>query len=54
MCSQYYIGVDGLGICLDNVLNLVDRFEGGFATGGSDVSLLEKGALVINSYRHYG
>ena len=52
MCSSSKIGVDGLGICLDLVLKLVERFEGGFATDGSEVSSLEKGVLVINVARH--
>ena len=48
MCSSYKIGVDGLGVCLDLVFKLVERFEGGFATYGSDFILLEEGVLVMN------
>ena len=52
MCSSSKIGVDGLGVCLDLVLKLVERFEGGFDTDGSDFILLEEGVLVMNSARH--
>ena len=48
MCSSYKIGVDGLGVCLDLILNLVERFEGGFATDGIEVSFFEEGILGIN------
>ena len=34
-------GVDGLDICLDIVSKLVERFEVGFTTDGSEVSSLE-------------
>ena len=54
MCSSYEIGVDRLGICLDIISKLVDHFEGGFTTDGSEVSLLEEGVLVINKSRHGG
>ena len=46
------IGVYGLGVFLDLVSNLVEHFEGGFATDGSDVSSLEKVVLVVNVARH--
>ena len=52
MRSSSNIGVDGLGIFLDLVFKLVERFKGGFSTDGSDVSFLEKGVLVINVARH--
>ena len=52
MCSSSNIGVDGLGIFLDLVLKLVERFKGGFSTDGSHVSLLEKGDLVMNVACH--
>ena len=48
MCSSSEIGVDGLGIYLDIVSNLVERFEGSFDTDCSEVSSLEEGILVIN------
>ena len=48
MCSSSEIGVDRLGFCLDLISKLVERFEGGFAIDGSDVSSLEKDVLVIN------
>ena len=37
MCSSYNILVDGLGICLDLVLKLVEFLDGGFAKDGSEV-----------------
>ena len=48
MCYYSDIGVDGLGVCLDLILNLVERFEGGFATDGIEVSFFEEGILGIN------
>ena len=47
-------GVDGLDICLDIVSKLVERFEVGFTTDGSEVSSLEEGVLLINRARHGG
>ena len=52
MCSSSGIGVDGLGVCVDLVLKLVERFEGGFAMDGSEVRSLGKGVLVINVAHH--
>ena len=46
--------VDGLGVCFNLVSKLVERFEGGFATDGSEVGSLEEGDLVINISRHGG
>ena len=54
MCSSSEIGVDRLGACLDLVSNIMERFEGGFSTYGSEVSLPERGVLVINVFRHGG
>ena len=54
MCYSSKIGLDGLGVCLDIVLKLMERFEGGFAMDGSEVILLEEGVLVINRARHGG
>ena len=53
MLSSCEIGLDRLIICLDLVLKLVDRFEGGLARDKSEVSLLEEGVLVIIRY-YYG
>ena len=47
MCSSSKIGVHVLVICLDIVLNIVERCKGGFAIYGSEVSLLEEDVLVI-------
>ena len=54
MCSSSKIVVDALGVFLDLVLKLVERFEGGFAKYWSEVSLLKKGVLVINVACHGG
>ena len=54
MCSSSDIGVDGLVVCLHLVSKLVEHFEGGFATDGSDISSLENGVLVINVACHGG
>ena len=54
MCSSSEIVVYGLGICLDLVSKLVESFEGGFDTDGSEVISLEKVVLVINIARHGG
>ena len=48
MCSSSDIRVDRIGVCLDLVSKLVERFKGGFATDGSEVSSLEEGILGIN------
>ena len=47
MCSSSEIGLYRLGVCLDLVSNIVEHFEGGFATDESEVSLLEEGVLEI-------
>ena len=52
MCSSSEILVDGLGVCFYLVPKLVESFEGGFATDGSEVGSLEKGVLVINFACH--
>ena len=54
MCSSSEIGIDGLSICLDLFLEIVERFKGEFAMDGSDVSSLEEGVLVINKAHHGG
>ena len=54
MCSSSDIGVDRLGIFLDFVSHLVERFEDGFATVESEVSSLEKGVHIINVAVHGG
>ena len=54
MCSYSNIGVDGLGFCNDLESKIVERFEGGFATDGSEFRSLEKGVLVINIAHHSG
>ena len=46
MCSSSDIQVDGLGVCFNFVLKIVERFGGGFATDGREVGLLEQGVLV--------
>ena len=48
MFSSYEIGVDGLEVYLDLVPKLVEFFESGFITDGSEVISLKKGVLVIN------
>ena len=52
MYSSYEIEVYGIRVCLDFVLKLVDRFEGGFATNFSEARLIEEGVFVIDSTRH--
>ena len=52
--SSSDIGVDGLGVFLYLISNLVERFKGSFAMDGSEVRLLEKGDLVINFSHHGG
>ena len=52
MCSSSQIGVDGLRVGLGLVLNLVEHFEGGFATDWSEVCSLEDGVLVIDGAHH--
>ena len=47
MCSYSDIVLYGLGVLLDLVSKLVDRFEGGFSTDRSEVSLLQKGVLIV-------
>ena len=54
MCSSSEIRVDRLGVCLDLVLNILERFEGEFSTGGSEVISLKEGVLVINRARYGG
>ena len=54
MCSSSDIGVDRLGVFVDLVPKLVDRFEGGFATNGSEGSFLKEGVLIIHRARHDG
>ena len=54
MCSSSKTGVNGLGLCLDLVSNIVERLEGGFITDGSDVSSLKAGVLIINRTRNDG
>ena len=46
--------MDGLVVCLDLVFKLVERFEGGFDTDGSEFRSLEEGVIVINRARHGG
>ena len=52
LCSSSDIEIDSLGVGLNLVSRLVERFEGGFATDGSEFSLLEDGVLVMNIYHH--
>ena len=47
MRSSSDIGLERLGVCLDLVSKRVESFEGGFATDGSDVGLLEEGVIVV-------
>ena len=54
MRSSSEIGVYGLGVCLDLISKIVERFKGGFATDGSEVSSLEEGILVMDRARHVG
>ena len=46
--------VDGLGVFLDLVSNILERFEGWFFTDGSEVIFLEEGVLVIHRACHGG
>ena len=52
MCSSSNILVDRPGVGFNLVLKLVERFESGFATDGSEVGSLEEGVLVIYITRH--
>ena len=52
MCSSSDIEVDGLGVCLDIVLKLMEIFKGGFITDGSEVISLKEVFLVINRVCH--
>ena len=54
MCSTSKIIVDGLRVRLDIVSKLVEPFKGGFSNDGSDVCLLEKSVLVVDSAFHSG
>ena len=54
MCSSSEIRVDRLGVCLDLVSNILERFEGEFSTGGSEFISLKEGVLVINRARYGG
>ena len=54
MFSSSDILLDGLGVCFYLVPNLVESFEGGFATDGSEVGSLEKGVLVSSVAWHGG
>ena len=54
MCSTYKVEVNVFGVFLDLVLKLVERFEVGFATDGSEVSSLKEGVLVVNRSIHGG
>ena len=48
MYSSSDIGVGGLRVGINLVSNIVENFEGGFATDGSEVSSLKEGVLVID------
>ena len=52
MCFTSKIRVDGLRVRLDIVSKLVEPFKGGFSNDGSDVCLLEKSVLVVDSDFH--
>ena len=52
MCSSSDIGIDSLRVGFNLVLKLVERFEGGFATDGSEVISLKEGVFVINRSIH--
>ena len=52
MCSSYDIGVDVFHVGLYFVSNIVDRFEGSFATYWRYLGLLEYGVLVIDITSH--
>ena len=54
MCSSSDIGTDSLCVGFNLVLKLVERFEGGLATDGSEAISLEEGVFVINRYIHIG
>ena len=54
MRSSSDIGLERLGVCLDLVSKLVESFEGGFATDGSEARSLEKGVFVIDVACHGG
>ena len=49
MCFSSEVLVDRLGVCFYLVPKLVERFEGGFATDGSEVGSLEK-VFFVNLY----
>ena len=40
-----------LGVCFYFISKLVDLFEGGFATYGSEVVSLEEGVIVVNIHQ---
>ena len=52
--SSSEIWLDGLGVFFYLIPKLVESFEGGFATDGSEVGVLEKSVLVINVVCHCG
>ena len=52
MCYFSDISVDSLGVCFDLIPKLVERFESGFATDGSEIGSLKKGVFVANIARH--
>ena len=52
MCSSSDILVNGIGVCFYLISKLVERFEGGFYTDGSEVSSFEEGVFVVNIDRH--
>ena len=52
MCSSSEVGLYGLDVGFYSVSKLVERFEGGFATDGSEVASLEECVFVVNISRH--
>ena len=52
MCSSSNILVDSLGVGFNFVPKLVESFEGGFATDGSEFGSLKEGVFVINIAHH--